>query len=185
MHANADAEGDAPALLPRPKRAVKKGRTKGMKRTEVEAGSKSEAAPGIDTITGLAYANVAASSSHSRPAPISTTQLGADADATATRDTVPLRPLLLPCPHPDLTPFNLQITETPETVTAKRAAQIAVGEIECEYVFGRAYDLRRHLSAVHGVVVEKGVVDAWALEVRRGIWVKGGGRGSEKGKVDA
>jgi len=32
----------------------------------------------------------------------------------------------------------------------------------CEYVFGRAYDLRRHLGAVHSVVLEKEVVESWA-----------------------
>ncbi|KAI9449882.1 hypothetical protein F5148DRAFT_1379203 [Russula earlei] len=36
----------------------------------------------------------------------------------------------------------------------------------CEYVFGRAYDLRRHVLAVHGVVLEKEVVDAWARRMR-------------------
>jgi len=33
-------------------------------------------------------------------------------------------------------------------------------------VFGRAYDLRRHLRAVHGVVLDKAVVDAWARRIR-------------------
>ena len=36
----------------------------------------------------------------------------------------------------------------------------------CEYVFGRAYDLRRHLRAVHGVSLDKDVVDAWARKER-------------------
>jgi general transcription factor IIIA len=36
----------------------------------------------------------------------------------------------------------------------------------CEYVFGRAYDLRRHLRAVHGVELDKEVVDAWARATR-------------------
>lgn len=185
MDADADAEGDAPVVRSRPKRtANKKGRKKGMKRTEIEAGSKGDAGLGIDTITGLAYANAAASSSRSLP-PSSTNPHSSTAPSTVTRDTTPLRPLLLPCPHPDLTPFNIQIDETPETVTAQRAAQIAVGEIECEYVFGRAYDLRRHLSAVHGVVVEKDVLDAWALEVRKGRWVRVRGGEVEKEKVDA
>ncbi|EIM87837.1 uncharacterized protein STEHIDRAFT_120110 [Stereum hirsutum FP-91666 SS1] len=182
MDGDADAEGDAPNLQPRPRRtANKKGRKKGMKRTEIEAGSKGNVGLGIDTITGLAYANAAASSSRSLPPPTTNAQSGT-APSTVTRDTTPLRPLLLPCPHPDLTPFNIHITETPETVTAKRAAQIAVGEIECEYVFGRAYDLRRHLSAVHGVVVEKDVLDAWALEVRKGRWVRARGGGGQKEK---
>jgi general transcription factor IIIA len=36
----------------------------------------------------------------------------------------------------------------------------------CEYVFGRAYDLRRHLRAVHDMVLDKEVVDAWARRTR-------------------
>jgi len=36
----------------------------------------------------------------------------------------------------------------------------------CEYVFGRAYDVRRHLRAVHGVVLDKDVVDRWARRMR-------------------
>jgi len=40
--------------------------------------------------------------------------------------------------------------------------------VPCEYVFGRAYDLRRHLRAVHNVVLEKEVVDSWARARRIG-----------------
>jgi len=36
----------------------------------------------------------------------------------------------------------------------------------CEWVFGRAYDLRRHLRAVHGVELDKGTVDGWARKIR-------------------
>ena len=36
----------------------------------------------------------------------------------------------------------------------------------CEYVFGRAYDLRRHLRAVHGVELQKETVDVWARKIR-------------------
>lgn len=169
---DADVEGDVPAQPPRIK-STRKGRTKQMKRTEIEAGSKGTGAQGIDNITGLAYANVAASTSKSAAAPASIAR-------TAASHATPLRPLLLPCTYPDLSPFDIQITETPENVSAKRAAQIAVGEIECEYVFGRAYDLRRHLRAVHGVVVEKEVVDRWALEVRTGRWTKGSDYGKAK-----
>ena len=38
--------------------------------------------------------------------------------------------------------------------------------VPCEHVYGRAYDLRRHLLSKHGLVVEKGVVDAWAEDQR-------------------
>ena len=37
----------------------------------------------------------------------------------------------------------------------------------CEYVFSRAYDLRRHLKAEHGVTVDKEVVDEWVRGKRR------------------
>jgi general transcription factor IIIA len=37
----------------------------------------------------------------------------------------------------------------------------------CEYVFGRAYDLRRHLRAVHSVELDKDVLDRWAMTHRR------------------
>ena len=36
----------------------------------------------------------------------------------------------------------------------------------CEYVFGRAYDLRRHLRAVHGIDLDKEMVDEWAHRCR-------------------
>ena len=42
---------------------------------------------------------------------------------------------VLRCPYPDL-------------------EQIAVSRDRCEYVFTRAYDLRRHLRAVHGMETE-------------------------------
>lgn len=35
--------------------------------------------------------------------------------------------------------------------------------LACDYVFSRAYDLRRHLHAVHDIVVHKESVDRWAL----------------------
>jgi len=41
--------------------------------------------------------------------------------------------------------------------------------VPCEHVFGRAYDLRRHLLSEHGLAVEKGDVDAWAEDQRRFI----------------
>lgn len=37
----------------------------------------------------------------------------------------------------------------------------------CEYVFSRAYDLRRHMKAEHGVAVDKEVVDEWVRGKRR------------------
>ncbi|KAI0296094.1 hypothetical protein B0F90DRAFT_1747231 [Multifurca ochricompacta] len=61
---------------------------------------------------------------------------------------------LLKCPHPDM-------NDLPPAVLAE-SVRMWGDETPCEYVFGRAYDLRRHLRAVHGVVLEKEVMDRWA-----------------------
>ena len=39
--------------------------------------------------------------------------------------------------------------------------------VPCEYIFGRAYDLRRHLLSEHGLAVEKGAVVEWAEDIRK------------------
>ena len=64
------------------------------------------------------------------------------------------------CPHPSL----------PSQFTSDRDPDLSVsGSVApCEHVFGRAYDLRRHLLSVHGLVVEKDVVGAWVEERRTG-----------------
>jgi hypothetical protein len=49
---------------------------------------------------------------------------------------------VLPCPWPL------------ETVSTRFAGA-------CGYVFGRIYDVKRHLSAVHGLDVETGELEAW------------------------
>jgi len=36
----------------------------------------------------------------------------------------------------------------------------------CDYVFSRAYDLRRHLRAEHGVEAEKESVDDWVKSAK-------------------
>ncbi|KAJ7497019.1 hypothetical protein FB451DRAFT_1209737 [Mycena latifolia] len=38
----------------------------------------------------------------------------------------------------------------------------------CDYVFSRAYDLRRHLQTVHGIVAEKDSVDRWVRSAQAG-----------------
>lgn len=68
----------------------------------------------------------------------------------------------LRCPYPNLSGFSS--SSSPSSSQPLQAAAAA-----CEYAFGRAYDLRRHLDAVHGVVLEKEVVDAWARRVRAGL----------------
>lgn len=65
------------------------------------------------------------------------------------------RQKVLRCPYPDVAQI------TPEKV---------VNEVEgfrhCDYVFTRAYDLRRHLLAVHGIEIDKEAMDRWAEKNR-------------------
>jgi len=64
----------------------------------------------------------------------------------------------LRCPYPRL----------PSAFVFGRDSGLSVSDsvVPCEHVFGRAYDLRRHLLSEHGLSVGKGVVDAW---VRGGV----------------
>jgi general transcription factor IIIA len=64
----------------------------------------------------------------------------------------------LKCPHPAM--------EGLPSAPSVESLSLWGDEAPCEYVFGRAYDLRRHLRAVHGVVLDKEVVDAWARRMR-------------------
>jgi general transcription factor IIIA len=65
----------------------------------------------------------------------------------------------LKCPHP--------VMESLLSATAPAENRSLWGDAgPCEYVFGRAYDLRRHLRAVHGIVLDKEVVDGWARRTR-------------------
>lgn len=65
----------------------------------------------------------------------------------------------LSCPYPHF----------PPTFVPSRDSELSALEsvVPCEYVFGRAYDLRRHLLSEHGLAVEKGVVDMWAEGQRK------------------
>jgi general transcription factor IIIA len=67
-------------------------------------------------------------------------------------------PAPLRCPHPAMEGF-------PSTSSAENLSMWG-GAVTCEYVFGRAYDLRRHLRAVHGVDLDKEIVDRWARSIR-------------------
>ncbi|KAF8629851.1 hypothetical protein AX15_003213 [Amanita polypyramis BW_CC] len=62
----------------------------------------------------------------------------------------------LRCPYPDLGPI------TSENVVLHEEE---VSRDGCYYVFSRAYDIRRHLRAVHGIEAEKEAVDKWAKGV--------------------
>ncbi|KAK2464203.1 hypothetical protein APHAL10511_003660 [Amanita phalloides] len=57
----------------------------------------------------------------------------------------------LQCPYPDL-----------RGITSGVAIELREASDHCNYVFTRAYDLRRHLRAVHGIEIEKVEVDRWA-----------------------
>lgn len=63
------------------------------------------------------------------------------------------------CPYPHL----------PSMFMSNRGSQSSVLDsvVPCEHVFGRAYDLRRHLLSEHGLAVGKEVVDAWAKDRRK------------------
>jgi general transcription factor IIIA len=74
----------------------------------------------------------------------------------------------LACPFPSLNglavtlPSATASSTTSMYVEDSSSAGAALPVRACAYVFGRAYDLRRHLRAVHGVEVDKDVLDAWA-----------------------
>jgi general transcription factor IIIA len=68
-------------------------------------------------------------------------------------------PAPLRCPHPAMD--GLPSTPPGESLN------LWIDTAPCEYVFGRAYDLRRHLRAVHGVDLDKEILDAWARKIRR------------------
>lgn len=68
-------------------------------------------------------------------------------------------PALLRCPHPAMEGL-------PSALSVKSLSNLWDAATACEYVFGRAYDLRRHLRAVHGVELDKETVDGWARKIR-------------------
>ena len=64
----------------------------------------------------------------------------------------------LKCPYPTM--------ESLPSVLPERRNLWGKDAAPCEYVFGRAYDLRRHLRAVHGIDLDKETVDEWAHRCR-------------------
>jgi general transcription factor IIIA len=46
------------------------------------------------------------------------------------------------------------------------SAEVPAESSHCDYYFTRAYDLRRHLAAVHDVEVDKEPVDEWTARAR-------------------
>ncbi|KAJ3524427.1 hypothetical protein NM688_g8565 [Phlebia brevispora] len=62
---------------------------------------------------------------------------------------------VLRCPHPNMQGLLAEV-------------QPPVGSSKgCEYVFSRAYDLRRHLQSAHNTILEKPVVDQWVKVAKR------------------
>jgi len=68
---------------------------------------------------------------------------------------------MLRCPYPDVPAVFLPSGEMPG------ASGPSMQYGTCEYVFSRAYDLRRHLRAEHAIEVDKDVVDAWVKDAKR------------------
>ncbi|KAI0043129.1 hypothetical protein FA95DRAFT_1563607 [Auriscalpium vulgare] len=88
-------------------------------------------------------------------APVRKTPVDASAiDAITGKAYAERTPRKLACPYPHFTGIQVELP------------QVVVGAEPCEYSFGRAYDLRRHLRAVHEVVLEKGALDRWARGIR-------------------
>ncbi|KAH9898532.1 hypothetical protein C8Q73DRAFT_727296 [Cubamyces lactineus] len=79
----------------------------------------------------------------------------------------------LQCPFPSLPALLSAQTEVEEGATSIPAASGSKRKTDCQYVFSRAYDLRRHLQAEHGVDVEREKVDEW---VRLEKAARSGGR---------
>ncbi|KAL1746200.1 hypothetical protein HDZ31DRAFT_62460 [Schizophyllum fasciatum] len=67
----------------------------------------------------------------------------------------------LSCPYPDLS--GLPIAPPATTGSSSSASTSHT----CDYVFSRAYDLRRHLRATHGVETDKDALDTWVRKEKR------------------
>lgn len=65
---------------------------------------------------------------------------------------------LVPCPWPDRFEF--------EELSADEALQVQGDIRQCTFVFSRAYDLRRHLKAGHGLDLTKDLMDRWVMNWR-------------------
>jgi hypothetical protein len=61
------------------------------------------------------------------------------------------------CPYPNVEDLLLLPPETP----------LSGSSAQCDYILTRAYDLRRHLKAEHGLVGDKSKVDSW-VRLHRG-----------------
>ncbi|KAG6813740.1 hypothetical protein H0H92_007692 [Tricholoma furcatifolium] len=93
----------------------------------------------IDTITGNSYAQ-------------------------RTREKIANASALL-CPYPHLDTIALVIEEDASLAPVPQVQTTATSV--CEYAFSRAYDLRRHLKAAHGVNAVKEGLDEWVARHKR------------------
>ncbi|KAG1740797.1 uncharacterized protein EDB91DRAFT_339426 [Suillus paluster] len=62
------------------------------------------------------------------------------------------------CPYPDIEGLLLLSPDPP----------LSSSSVRCEHILTRAYDLRRHLKAEHGLVGDKSKVDSW-VKSHRGV----------------
>ena len=69
----------------------------------------------------------------------------------------------LHCPFPDLPPLLSRKEESGAAASGSKRSP------RCQYVFSRAYDLRRHLQAEHGLVVERENVDTWVRDEKESL----------------
>ena len=60
----------------------------------------------------------------------------------------------LRCPYPHLQNLTVDINPPP-------CMDLSSSRRNCDYVFSRGYDLRRHLGASHGVDFTKETIDEW------------------------
>lgn len=68
----------------------------------------------------------------------------------------------LRCPHPHL---PVLLTGSVSSPVAPNTYPV-LSSAECQYVFSRAYDLRRHLRAEHGVEVKREDADRWVKKTK-------------------
>ncbi len=61
----------------------------------------------------------------------------------------------LSCPYPELQALVSNVDDIP------------TGSKNCEYVFTRAYDFRRHLKVAHGIEADKERVDEWTNNAKK------------------
>ncbi|KAL1710673.1 hypothetical protein EV121DRAFT_192394 [Schizophyllum commune] len=73
------------------------------------------------------------------------------------------------CPFPDLSGLPLLSDAASNPISDANSTPLPTTSAShaCEYVFSRAYDLRRHLRATHGLETDKDALDAWVRKEKR------------------